>query len=267
MTMRSWIANLFASRTPRTIRKAPARYRPRLEALEDRTLLNSYMAATAADLIADIGLANAAGGTNTITLTAPNSSPYRLTVENNTTHGATGLPVIAAGNHLTIVGDGDTIERDSPFTFRLFDVAANAALTLKNLTLQGGLAYGPGVSAEGGAVYSQGALTLDGVTVRNNTAEGTFGDDGEPFVSPPGPGGDAFGGGVYVAGGSLTLTNATLVGNTARGGNGGNGINIQREPFGPYSGDSSDGGSGGNAAGGGVYAAQGAAVALTNATL
>src|SRR5262245_33985791 len=35
MTVRSWIRRLFA-RTPHPIRKAPARFRPRLEALEDR---------------------------------------------------------------------------------------------------------------------------------------------------------------------------------------------------------------------------------------
>jgi hypothetical protein len=35
MTPRSWIRQLFA-RTPRAIRKAPARCRPALEALEDR---------------------------------------------------------------------------------------------------------------------------------------------------------------------------------------------------------------------------------------
>src|SRR5262245_23197308 len=35
MTARSWIHRVFA-RTPRTIRKQPARYRPRVEALEDR---------------------------------------------------------------------------------------------------------------------------------------------------------------------------------------------------------------------------------------
>ena len=50
-----------------------------LEPLEDRTLLTSYTAATVADLIADINAANKAGGTNTIALTAPTSSPYVLT--------------------------------------------------------------------------------------------------------------------------------------------------------------------------------------------
>ena len=73
MTPRSWIRQLSA-RTPRAARKAPARCRPAVEALEDRTLLNGYQAATAADLIQDIGLANQAGGTNTITLSAGSNS-------------------------------------------------------------------------------------------------------------------------------------------------------------------------------------------------
>ena len=38
MTLRSWLCNLFASRTPRTVCKATARCRPSLEALEDRAL-------------------------------------------------------------------------------------------------------------------------------------------------------------------------------------------------------------------------------------
>ena len=40
MTRRSWLRNVIASRTPRTIRKAPARHRLFLEALEDRCLLS-----------------------------------------------------------------------------------------------------------------------------------------------------------------------------------------------------------------------------------
>src|SRR5262245_42682320 len=134
MTIRSWFRKLFARPAARPIRKAPACYRPRLEALEERTLLTSYTAATVAELITDIGLANQAGGTNTISLTADPSSPYTLYGADNTTDGATGLPVIAVGNDLTIVGNGDTIQR-SPTTgaaFRLFDVASGAKLTLQN---------------------------------------------------------------------------------------------------------------------------------------
>ncbi len=39
-----------------------------------------------------------AGGSNTINLTAPTTSPYVLTAVNNTTSGANGLPVIAAND-------------------------------------------------------------------------------------------------------------------------------------------------------------------------
>jgi hypothetical protein len=208
MTRLSWIPRLFA-RTAPAARKAPARYRPRLEALEDRTLLNSYLAATAADLINDINLANAAGGANTITLTAPPSSPYTLTAGDNTTDGATGLPVIAAGDNLTIVGNSDTIGRSTASAtpaFRLLDVAAGATLTLQGLTLTDGLASGSGVSAQGGAIYSQGALTLNGVTVQNNTG---------------GNGGEGLGGAIYVGSGAVTLNNSTLSGNAAQGGGGG----------------------------------------------
>ena len=41
---------------------------PRLEGLEDRTVLSSFTAANVADLIAAINAANLAGGSNTITL-------------------------------------------------------------------------------------------------------------------------------------------------------------------------------------------------------
>ncbi len=70
--------------------------RPRLEQLEGRVVLSSYTAATVSDLIADINASNHAGGPNTITLSAPSSSPYFLTSVDNTTDGPTGLPVVAA---------------------------------------------------------------------------------------------------------------------------------------------------------------------------
>src|SRR5262249_59336841 len=85
---------------PRTIggARAPASRRrgaprPELERLEDRTVLSSYTASSVADLIADIKAANAAGGSNTITL-APGKT-FTLTAADNTTDtGATGLPVV-----------------------------------------------------------------------------------------------------------------------------------------------------------------------------
>jgi len=181
----------------------PARRGTRLvlEQLEDRSLPSSYSAATVSDLIADINAANAAAGANTITLAAKTTSPYILTAVNNDTGGvgSTGLPVIAANDNLTIVGNGDTIERSTASgtpDFRLLDVASGGSLTLENLTLQGGLSQYFG----GGAIYNGGTLVLNGVTVQRNLAYGG---------AVPDSGGA--GGGIYSGGGSVTLEGGTIV--------------------------------------------------------
>jgi hypothetical protein len=219
-----------------------------LEQLEDRTLPSNFFAVTTADLIADINAANAAGGTNTITLTAPSASPYILTAVDNTTDGATGLPVIAKKDTLTIIGNGDTIERSTASgtpDFRLFDVTSGASLTLENLTLQNGLAFGSGSSAEGGAIYNQGALVVSAVTVQGNIAQGTpAGTNNKGTILPSGP---AAGGGIW-SGGSLTLENGTLIqNNQAIGG------------LGFFGGQFNPGAAGGDAFGGGLYITAGQA--------
>src|SRR5215831_12482002 len=155
MSFFSWLASAIGNRRSAIgsdLRKPKPckRFRPQLEALEDRMLLSTYYAATASDLIADINAANKAGGANTIVLTAPTTSPYV----------ATNLPV-AKNDSLTIIGNGDTL--DANHWGRLFDVASGASLTLQNLTLQNGLAYGSSAAAKGGAIYNQGTLVLSGV--------------------------------------------------------------------------------------------------------
>src|SRR5262245_38933327 len=82
---------------------------PRLEPMEDRIVPASYAAANVTELIASINAANATVGADTITLAA--GKTFTLTVADNTTDGPTGLPVIAAGEDLTIVGNGDVVER------------------------------------------------------------------------------------------------------------------------------------------------------------
>jgi hypothetical protein len=151
MTARSWIRRLFG-RKPCTIRKDQARTRPRLEALEDRTLLSNP--ATTGALITAIQNATTTTGATTITLAA--NTPFDFTSADNSTDGGNALPVIT-GN-ITIVGNGDTIERTGTTPFRLFDVASGGSLTLEGLTLSGGLAQGTGIAAQGGAIYSAGAL-------------------------------------------------------------------------------------------------------------
>jgi hypothetical protein len=223
---------------------------------------SSFTAATVSDLIADINAANNSGGANTIALAA--NSTFELTKVDNKIDGPTGLPVISAGNNLTIAGNGAIIERSTVLGtayFRLFDVASGAALTLQNLTLQNGFAYGVGVQASGGGIYNQGTLDLSGVVVQNNTAAGSPGSNGAKN-RVGGQGQQAYGGGIWSSG-VLTLENNTqVVYNRVNGGTGGQGV-LEHLPDYNYYGN---GGAGGNAYGGGVYVA-GGTVTVTNATL
>jgi hypothetical protein len=208
-----------------------------LEHLEDRDLPSTYSAANVTQLIADINAANTAGGANTIILTAPASSPYVLTAANNSTDGGNALPVISGGethssgkgkktvnvtlpaDNLTIIGNGDTVERATNLAmtplFRLFEVASGATLTLENLTLTGGR---PPRGYGGGAILNAGTLVLDGVTVTGNQVVGTPGTLWGSGLTSPGV--SAVGGGIWSAG-SLTLENGTLMENNyALGGDG-----------------------------------------------
>src|SRR5262249_26210043 len=203
------------------VRSTPRpRSRLTVERLEDRAVPASFTASTVAELIADINGANLTAEADTITL-APGKT-FTLTAVNN---GTTGLPSVAAsGGPLTIVGNGDVIERSTTKktpAFRLIEVAAGASLTLENLTLQGGYLiggsyddfYGVG-AAQGAAVYNAGSLAMTGGTVQNNTA---YGGDGGWM------GGFAEGGGIYSRG-ALTVQGGTIRNNLAVGGQGGEGL-------------------------------------------
>jgi hypothetical protein len=248
------ITRLFAA--PPARKKTP-RTRLSVEALEDRAVPTAFTAATVADLIADINAANLNSEADTITLSA--GATFSLIAANNTTDGGNGLPVLTARENLTIIGSGDIIERAAGApAFRLLDVAVDASLTLQKLTLQGG------VATRGGAVFNQGNLTLQDVTVLGNTAQGPAG--GPSWGGFTSPGGGAAGGGIY-SDGTLVMEGCTVRNNAAIGGHGGdrytyysvgeNGYPVKVVLPG------SDGGDG---VGGGIYVAGGMAE-VTNSTV
>lgn len=254
------LTKLFLRCLRRTARSRPTRVPParrhalrlHVESLGDRTVPSAFTAASVSDLIADINAANLAGGSNTITL-APGTT-FSLTAVNNYTDLRNGLPVIAANDNLTVVGNDDTIERSAggpTLPFRLFDVAVGASLTLENLTLQNGLATGPAGVGRGGAVYNHGTLILDSVTLLNNTARGS---DGLLLRgSTPGGGAPGAGGGIY-SNGALTVRGCTIANNAAIGGGAAGG----GSPFWPAN--------GGNGFGGGLYVA-GGSVSVTDSSV
>jgi hypothetical protein len=237
-------------------------------------------------LIVDINYADTTGGAFTINL-APNTI-FDLKSVNNTTDGPNGLPVIGGMKavDLTILGNGDTIERVSVTTnkhhgstnyFRLFDVAPGASLTFDHVTLQGGS------SGSGGAIYNQGTLKVingsilsgnSGGGISNNTG-GTVAVSNSTLSNNSGSGISNTGGTVAVSksslsnnsqsgisntGGMVTVSYSTLSGNNAgQGGgiyNGGGTVAISNSTLsGNYAGQ-----------GGGIYNG-GGTVAISNSTL
>jgi len=146
---------------------------------------------------------------------------------------------------------------------RFFDVAPGASLTLSSLTLQNGGAYsnlaGDGtftyLPAQGGAIYNEGTLTLNAVTIENNSARGASGGFwGSPIAA------DAAGGGIYSTG-ALAMSGCTIRNNAAIGGYGQSGGFIYADMGGRYF----PGSDGRSAFGGGVCVAGGSA-SITNST-
>ncbi len=115
---------------------------------------------------------------------------------------------------------------------------------------------GPGFSALGGGIFNSGTLTLDQCIVRNNTAQGGKGGDGALGVvdGTGGDGGSGNGGGIWSSG-SLTVFQSTIAGNNAYGGFGGDGANDEVN-------DGYQGGSAGDAFGGGLSVGDNAAQTL-----
>jgi hypothetical protein len=169
-------------------------------------ILPTALVTTQAGLIAAINAANLAGGTNFITLeaniTLNETSPFM------SSDGATGLPPIAGGDHLTIFGDSNTLQRSfsaEDAAFRLFDVDPGASLTLDEMNIAGGSETGP--IASGGAidVHATAILTLNDDTISNSDVSYTGGGS-TPVV--------LLGGAIYNAG-TVNVVNSVIQGDGA----------------------------------------------------
>ncbi len=250
---------LFLAAKLETLRAAPSfrrrsrSFRPLLETLEVRTLLSTYVVNSPTDTGTGSGLT----GDIRYCITQadqPANAGSTITFDTATTGGTITLShgQLAISDNMTISGPrASSLTISGNNSSRLFDVASGGSLSLQNVTLSAGMAYGTGTAAEGGAIYSSGTLALSGVTVNGNEALGSNGATGQPS-----PGANAFGGGIYVAAGTATLINDILSSNSAVGGNGGNGDGTGSGGVGP-------GGRGGAGSGGGVYLAAGS-LTLTN---
>jgi hypothetical protein len=111
------------------------------------TLVNAI---TAANTNALVGGCDGSASTGADTLILQPGSVHTLTAVNNTTYGATGLPVIST--EITIEGNDSTIQRDSEAPdFRILAVNPTGNLTLQETTLSGGIR---GPSTLGGGIIN-----------------------------------------------------------------------------------------------------------------
>ncbi|HOE96978.1 MAG TPA: CSLREA domain-containing protein, partial [Candidatus Sumerlaeota bacterium] len=172
--------------------------------------------------------------------------------------------------------DGITIKRAGGDNFRLFHVTITGDLTLRNLTLQGGVAQGfdggsgggggGGSAGVGGAVLNQGTLTLDGSTLTGNMALGGHGANSGNANDRGGGGGAGVGQhgadgasetfGVTAPGGAGGDPNGGAPAGSGGGGDGGSGITAAASVVG---GPGADGGFffGGGGGGGSARSASG----------
>jgi len=224
MTSRTWIRRLFAP-APRTRRNEPARFRPRLEALEDRCVPTTFTVNSTGDSGAGSGLtgdlrycitqANAAGGTNTIDFSLPTSAIKIIEL-------SSALPTIT--DNLTINGPGASrLAIDGQGTSGIlstsFDSGAHpVTVAVSGLTLANGSAsYGGGISN-----FDNDNLTITNCIIASNTATVNAGGVLNDFSTLTLIGcwltdnsAAGYGGGIQNEGGSLTLIDCTLTGNSA----------------------------------------------------
>jgi len=175
------------------------RFVPRLDPMENRTLLSSFTVTSDADnnnpkeptLRAGI-----ASGADTIVFALPSHDTIKLT-----------LGELKITKSLNIKGPGaDKLTISGNKASRVFEIGSGATVTLANLTIANGQTFSAGTSGDalggGGILNDAGAtLNLTRCSVVNNQA-----------VAPDGSGLDVFGGGLLNLG-TANVTASTFTGN------------------------------------------------------
>jgi hypothetical protein len=209
---------MFHSRPARKLRA----FRPRLQVLEDRTLLSTYLVDHLADDLVGSGLSG--------------SLRYCITnaVDGDTiTFGVTGTIQLTDGalpdltHNISIDGPGPDLLTVSSGVEEGYDV--HSVFVVAATVAISGLSITDGGSdlIEGGGIFNYGSLTLTNCTVSNNDAQvggGIANDGGSVLVNNCTIANNAIGlyqTGLYGAGianlfnGTMTIVNSTIVGNTA----------------------------------------------------
>lgn len=267
--------------------RRPARFLPRLTALEDRIVPNGYVVNTngdtgsgsgdLGDLRYCIAQANAHSGDDTVYFGGNFTVPLNPALGALNLTDTTGVTTLIGAGEAGVSG-GDLLQ--------LFQVGPGATAVLRNLTL---------THAAGGAVINDGTLTVDGCTFAANAGRyggaihnaGTLTVTGSTFTGNTATDGGAlwnqatltvtgstfrdnaatFGGGIYNQGPRLTVTTSTFTGNTAAARDfGGGALYNAATGAAAILVDCTLSGNASRGAGGGIYVA-GGALALTNCTL
>ncbi len=150
---------------------------PRLESLEERTLLSVCHVTRPSDL----GVGTGSRGDLRYCITKTNAEPGEDTIDftiSGTINLSGALPSLS--DELTILGSGadqHTIRRDTGGNYRIFTISAAATVTIANI----GIANG---SADfGGGIRNDGSLTLANAAVMFNSGFGLGGGAGGIYNS------------------------------------------------------------------------------------
>ena len=197
-SFQQWWGASARNRRSRARRKpAPRRHIPRLDVLEDRTLLSTLLVRSAAD--------NGSAGTLRAVLAAAHSGDtiqFARALDGQTITLTQGQLVV--NQSVTINGPGAArLTVSGNAAGRIFDIGSGVNATISGLRLINGLA------TDGGAIFNAGNLTLTQDVFSANVAQGTSG------------GGNAFGGAVYNEAGTVNIDQSTFTADQAIGGNGG----------------------------------------------